>query len=613
MSSSTIGLDPTRVTSSPEFGLGSFGHRDDAEYVYVKASGAISAAGEVLAIDGLNQAAPLTTSNDAVGRRVGVAPGVVTSGSYFWALLRGETLFLVAGNCSANSALRATSTSGVVDDSGSGPVLDGMVATEDAGAMQELVSGRLVYPTLQEAGGGGSGVSDFISLDDTPAAFGTVGQAAVVNAARDALVFADAGGSFDLHDDITTEVTAIAGSDRFVISDESGTGDPNRYVEHRDLLNSIRDVLNVNNSTPDTTDRFYCSDESGTGDPMEYITLAQLSAAIQDGTVDTVTMAVVGQILTLTIGRTVGLDIVATATLPAGGGGGGGGGGLLTTTVTPGTPNSFAAPLEELTSFNPAATAVNVVILTAANFHTNRGGFTREDGSSSRAAVGIPSDGTYNIDVDLYFISTTAATRISLYVDLVVVRESVVVADLTSTGSEYYRGSTGTNQGYLNISATTDLLAGDEIELRMREASTTGAVFTVGGLNSRIDITQIVGTPVVSVTGFPIPGLIGSAFSGILAINTFADSGVALPTSGWIRLVGTVAAGSGFSISIPVSLINGLVEEVAGQLAAVATGVKFPAAAGLASVTVLFGHDSSGNILIASNTAEAATLSVYEE
>ena len=90
--------------------------------------------------------------------------------------------------------------------------------------------------------------------------------------------FAAAGGSFDLHDDVTTEVTAIAGSDRFVISDESGTGDPNRYVECRDILDAIRDILNVNNSTPDATDRFYCSDESGTGDPMEYITLAQLSS-----------------------------------------------------------------------------------------------------------------------------------------------------------------------------------------------------------------------------------------------------------------------------------------------------------------------------------------------
>ena len=41
--------------------------------------------------------------------------------------------------------------------------------------------------------------------------------------------------------------------------------------------------------------------------------------------------------------------------------------------------------------------------------------------------------------------------------------------------------------------------------------------------------------------------------------------------------------------------------------------VKFAAAAGMASVTVSFGHDSSGNILIASDTAGAATLSVYEE
>ena len=77
---------------------------------------------------------------------------------------------------------------------------------------------------------------------------------------------------------MTTEVTAIAGSDRFVISDESGTGDPNRYVECRDILDGIRDILNVNNSTPATTDRLYISDESGTGDPMEYITLAQLAS-----------------------------------------------------------------------------------------------------------------------------------------------------------------------------------------------------------------------------------------------------------------------------------------------------------------------------------------------
>ena len=76
-------------------------------------------------------------------------------------LQRGDAEFLVAANCAANKSLRATTVGGVVDDAGSGPVIEGMVSTATAGAMQELVKGRLVYPTLQEqaAGGGGGGAS----------------------------------------------------------------------------------------------------------------------------------------------------------------------------------------------------------------------------------------------------------------------------------------------------------------------------------------------------------------------------------------------------------------------------------------------------------------------
>ena len=79
-------------------------------------------------------------------------------------------------------------------------------------------------------------------------------------------------------------------------------------------------------------------------------------------------MAVVGQILTLTIGRTVGLDIVAHGNAARWWNGGGGGGGTLTTTVAAGVPNSFAAPLQQLTSFGPTAAAVNVVTLTEAHY-----------------------------------------------------------------------------------------------------------------------------------------------------------------------------------------------------------------------------------------------------
>ena len=354
-----IGLNPTGIDVDPQFGINQFGSQDDHEYLYVKVNGAIGARGEVVVVDTDGLAHPITTSVDLVGRRCGIAPDAAAIGRYCWVLVRGDAEFLVAANCAAHKSLRATTVGGVVDDAGSGPVIEGMIATVAAGAMQTLVKGRLVYPTLQEAGGGGSGVSDFLSLDDTPAAFGTVGQAPVVNAAEDALVFADAGGSFDLHDDITTEVTAIAGSDRFVISDESGTGDPNRYVECRDILDAIRDILNVNNSTPATTDRFYCSDESGTGDPMEYITLAQLTAAIIDGTVDAVSMAVVGQTLTLTIGRTVGVDIVAQATLPAGGNGGGGGGGLLTVAVS--ATSIFSSTLTDIADIATSLTWQDVL------------------------------------------------------------------------------------------------------------------------------------------------------------------------------------------------------------------------------------------------------------
>ena len=148
----TIGLDPNRITENPEFGVNQFGSQDDHEFLYVKVNGAVGARGEVVVVDTDGNAHPLTTSVDLIGRRIGVAPGAAAIGTYCWVLQRGDGEFLVAANCAAHKSLRATTVGGVVDDAGSGPVIEGMVSTVDAGAMQELVKGRLVYPTLQEAG-----------------------------------------------------------------------------------------------------------------------------------------------------------------------------------------------------------------------------------------------------------------------------------------------------------------------------------------------------------------------------------------------------------------------------------------------------------------------------
>ena len=124
---------------------------------------------------------------------------------------------------------------------------------------------------------------------------------------------------FDLHDDVTTSITAMAANDRLLISDEGAAGDPNVWINFRNLLNSLRGITSSNNATPQGVDRLFITDESESGDPVEYITIDALRTAIggggtADGVVDGGSVA--GTTLTLT--RTVGADIAITG-LPSGG------------------------------------------------------------------------------------------------------------------------------------------------------------------------------------------------------------------------------------------------------------------------------------------------------
>ena len=118
---------------------------------------------------------------------------------------------------------------------------------------------------------------------------------------------------FDLHDDVTTSITAMAANDRLLISDEGAAGDPNVWINFRNLLNSLRGITSSNNATPQGVDRLFITDESESGDPVEYITIDALRTAIggsgaADGVVDGGSVA--GTTLTLT--RTVGADIAIT-------------------------------------------------------------------------------------------------------------------------------------------------------------------------------------------------------------------------------------------------------------------------------------------------------------
>ena len=120
------------------------------------------------------------------------------------------------------------------------------------------------------------------------------------------LASAAAVGAFDLHDDVTTQLTAITTADRFVVSDESATGDPNRYVTYGTLVTrfnadlafdfDLHDDVGTQLSTLAGADRFVVSDESVSGDPNRYITATNVRNYMEfdlhdDVTTQTTTLA----------------------------------------------------------------------------------------------------------------------------------------------------------------------------------------------------------------------------------------------------------------------------------------------------------------------------------
>ena len=54
--------------------------------------------------------------------------------------------------------------------------------------------------------------------------------------------------SFDLHDEVDVELTALADDDRFMVSDESEAGDPNRFAE----ASTVRHYVGLRESFPTT-------------------------------------------------------------------------------------------------------------------------------------------------------------------------------------------------------------------------------------------------------------------------------------------------------------------------------------------------------------------------
>ena len=120
------------LTQGKGFGLGDR-HIDQTgnEYVFVLAGVGGITANFVATIDEAYGAVMVSTSNDARGDLLGVAPVAIAASSYGWVQVKGVCNVQVAASCAANVRLNTTATAGQLDDDGTAGSLtcDGIVLT----------------------------------------------------------------------------------------------------------------------------------------------------------------------------------------------------------------------------------------------------------------------------------------------------------------------------------------------------------------------------------------------------------------------------------------------------------------------------------------------------
>lgn len=152
-----IGLNTTNTytadelrTSGKGFGLGDrVTDHAGKDWVFILAGGAIGQY-DVAVFDEVYGALALSTSNDARGDLVGVAPSAIASGSYGWLQVYGPATMNVLASCAANARLNTTATAGSLDDDGTSTTfsIDGVVLTTARAASNGSAPAILNYPQI---------------------------------------------------------------------------------------------------------------------------------------------------------------------------------------------------------------------------------------------------------------------------------------------------------------------------------------------------------------------------------------------------------------------------------------------------------------------------------
>lgn len=117
------------------------------EWIFVQASGAI-AQYEVVTLTSAFAAVGISTSNDARGNILGVAPVAFASSDYGWVQIKGACTMNVKASCAANVRINTTATAGYPDDDGTvgSMQLQGIYLTTARAASDGSAPGILNYP-----------------------------------------------------------------------------------------------------------------------------------------------------------------------------------------------------------------------------------------------------------------------------------------------------------------------------------------------------------------------------------------------------------------------------------------------------------------------------------
>ena len=149
---SLIGANTAATSTTAEFGLGDrHTDHDGKVWTYVQASASI-AQYDVVTYDETyyTTVAPVSTSNDARGDKLGVAPVAFADNEYGWLQIYGPCTLNVLASCAPNVELTTTATGGSLDDATTASLIvaDGIVTTAASVSVASAKAGVLNFPIV---------------------------------------------------------------------------------------------------------------------------------------------------------------------------------------------------------------------------------------------------------------------------------------------------------------------------------------------------------------------------------------------------------------------------------------------------------------------------------